>query len=39
MSREKGTVSFAANFEAEKAAPIDARMIADVKADLTLTTT
>ena len=39
MSREKGTVSFSANFEAEKAAPIDARMIVDVKSDLIETVT
>jgi len=31
MSREKGVASFSANFEAQKAAPIDARMIVDTK--------
>jgi len=39
MAREKGTVSFSANFEAQKAAPIDARMLVDTKADLISPTT
>ena len=39
MSREKGVAPFSANFEAQKAAPIDARMIVDTKADLLLLAT
>ena len=39
MSREKGTASYSANFEAEKAAPIDARMIVGTQADLFLEAT
>jgi hypothetical protein len=35
MTREKGVASFSANFEAQKSAPIDARMIVDTKSDLT----
>ena len=39
MTREKGTASFSANFEAQKAAPIDARMIVNTKNDLIVTQT
>lgn len=39
MTREKGSIPFSANFEAQKSAPIDARMICDTKADLLLATT
>jgi hypothetical protein len=35
MTREKGTASFSANFEAQKAAPIDARMLVGQLSDLT----
>jgi hypothetical protein len=39
MSREKGLASFSANFEAQIAAPIDARMVVDNKNDLTQAST
>ena len=34
MSREKGLASFSANFESQMAAPIDARMLVSLRADL-----
>jgi len=37
--REKGTVSFSANFEVQKAAPLDARSKTSTVADLTLEAT
>jgi hypothetical protein len=39
MSRYKGTNSYSANFEAQVAAPIDARCVVGELADLTLTST
>jgi len=39
MAREKGLSAFSANFEAQIAAPIDARMIVATRADLILATT
>ena len=36
MSREKGTFLVPANYEPQKAAPFDARMKVESKADLTL---
>ncbi len=39
MAREKGTVSFSANFEAQKASPVDARMLCGAKSDLTTAST
>ena len=39
MARSKGTASFSANFEPQKAAPLDARFITANKADLILTAT
>ena len=38
-ARTKGLASFSANFESQMAAPIDARMVCDTKADLLLATT
>jgi hypothetical protein len=35
MGRSKGLASFSANFEAQMAAPIDARMVVETQADLT----
>ena len=39
MSREKGIANFSANFEVQKAAPLDARMLVGVKSDLTALST
>ena len=39
MSRDIGTAIFAANFEPRKAAPLDARLVVDNKADLVLLAT
>jgi hypothetical protein len=38
-ARTKGLASFSANFETQMAAPLDARMLCDTKADLLLATT
>jgi hypothetical protein len=39
MSRNKGTFNFSANFEVLAKAPLDARMLVDLKSDLTNSTT